>query len=411
MEIQPILAAMRRNKFGAILICLQMAVTLAVLCNAIFVIQQRVAWTQRPTGVDEGNLFTMRNEWIGIKNFDEVIARTKQDVAALRSLPGVEDAYSSNSYPLMGGGSSGPVFLRADQRYPTASTSNYFADDHALRTLGLTLVAGRNFAASEVGPPNFSNAFFETAKIGVLITEPLAHAVFPRESAVGKRIYIGSPNPVTILGVVRQLQGPFTRAGGYGSAFAENSILVPVQWAALNAEYVVRAKPGQLAVAMREAQRALIGIDPLRVLKDPRSLGAAREDTYRDDRAFVLVLVTVCIIMLAVTALGIVGLTSYWVTQRRRQIGIRRALGSTRTGILRYFQTENLLIAIAATVLGCVLTVSFNLWAVNTFEMARLPYPYLLIGGAIIVLLGQVAAFWPALRASVVPPALAARST
>jgi len=115
--------------------------------------------------------------------------------------------------------------------------------------------------------------------------------------------------------------------------------------------------------------------------------------------------------MVVVTAFGIVGLTSYWVTQRRRQIGIRRALGSTRTGILRYFQTENLLIALAAAVIGCALTVSFNLWAVDTFEMERLPYRYLGLGAANILVLGQVAAFWPALRASVVPPALAARST
>jgi putative ABC transport system permease protein len=114
--------------------------------------------------------------------------------------------------------------------------------------------------------------------------------------------------------------------------------------------------------------------------------------------------------MLAVTAFGIVGLTSYWVTQRRRQIGIRRALGGTRTAIVRYFQTENLLIAGVATVLGCALSVGFNLWAVSTFEMARLPYLYLAFGGATILLLGQIAAFWPALRASVVPPALAARS-
>src|SRR5690348_7338256 len=65
MDIQPILAAMRRNKFGAVLICIQMAVTIAVLCNAVFVIQQRIAWTEAPTGLDEQNIFTIKNKWIG----------------------------------------------------------------------------------------------------------------------------------------------------------------------------------------------------------------------------------------------------------------------------------------------------------------------------------------------------------
>jgi putative ABC transport system permease protein len=411
VEIQPILAAMRRNKFGAVLICLQMAITLAVLSNAIFVIQQRVAWTQRPTGVDESSVFTMQNKWIGTKDFGEVMARTKRDLAALRELPGVADAYCSNSYPLMGGGSSEAVYLDPNQRYATAASSSYFADEHALRTLGLRLVAGRNFTAADVTDPQFTTGAFLDAKLGVIVTQALAQALFPHESAVGKPIYIGLPNPVTILGVVERLQGPFTRVGGWGSTFSENSILAPARWAAPDAQYIVRAKPGQLAAAMREAQRALVDIDPLRVLRDPRSLSAARQDAYRDDRAFVLVLVAVCVVMLAVTAFGIVGLTSYWVTQRRRQIGIRRALGSTRTGILRYFQTENLLIATTAVVIGCALTVSVNLWAVSTFEMARLPQRYLALGSATILLLGQIAAFWPALRACAVPPALAARST
>lgn len=411
MEIQPILAAMRRNKFGAILICLQMAVTLAVLCNAIFVIQQRVAWISTPTGVDEANIFTVRNKSIGIKGFDDKVARAKRDLALLRALPGVADAYSSNSYPLMGDGDSGPVFLHPDQRFASASTSNYFADEHALHTLGLKLVAGRNFTASEVTEPRFTSPEFLGGKFGVIVTESLAHALFPHESAVGKAIYVGMPNPVTILGVVERLQGPWTRVGGWGSGFRDDSILSPFRWAADEEEYIIRAKPGQLAAAMREVQRALVAADPLRVLANPRSLTDARQDAYQDDRAFVTVLVTVCIIMLIVTAFGIVGLTSYWVTQRRRQIGIRRALGSTRTGILRYFQTENLLIALAAVVIGCALTISFNLWAVDTFEMARLPYRYLALGAATILALGQVAAFWPALRASVVPPALAARST
>ena len=411
MEIQPILAALRRNKFGAILICLQMAVTLAVLCNGIFVIQQRVQWTERPTGVDESRVFTFRNKWIGDKDFDDLRAHTRQDLAALRNLPGVEDAYCSNSYPLMGGGNTASVLMSADQRTATASTSTYFADENTLRTLGLKLLAGRNFTASEISDPTFVAGGPVPAKVGIIITESLAHALFPHASAVGKVIYLGPPTPLTILGVVGRLQGPFTRAGGWGSTFSENSVLIPFRWAASDAQYIVRAKPGQFAAAMREAQRALLDVDALRVLSDPRPMSHARQDAYQDDHAFVLVLVTVCVIMLAVTAFGIVGLTSYWVTQRRRQIGIRRALGSTRTGILRYFQTENLLIALLATVIGCALTVSFNLWAVDTFEMERLPYRYLVLGSATILLLGQIAAFWPALRGSMVPPALAARST
>ena len=70
-----------------------------------------------------------------------------------------------------------------------------------------------------------------------------------------------------------------------------------------------------------------------------------------------VILGVVCAALVAVTAFGIVGLTSYWVAQRRRQIGIRRALGATRKAIVRYFQTENFLIAAAGAALGVALAV------------------------------------------------------
>jgi len=409
MDIQPILAAMRRNKFGAILICIQMAVTIAVLCNAVFVIQQRIAWTEAPTGIDEQNIFTMKNKWIGHPE-QNPLTRTKADLVALRGLAGVEDAYASSSFPLMGYGQTGFVNIQPDQRNPTANSSMYFADEHALHTLGLKLTAGRNIRASEVIEFTFTTADFSGPPIGIIITQSLAKALFPHESALGKAVYYGMPRPFTIIGIVERLQGHSVRAGGWGSDFREDTMIAPGRLPIAEIFYVVRTRPGQMASVMREAQRSLLNADPLRILTNVRTFKYTRQEAYRDDRAFVLILAVVCVIMLAVTALGIVGLTSYWVTQRQRQIGIRRALGGTRLAILRYFLTENLLIAVLASVLGCALTIGFNLWAVTTFEMARLPYFYLAVGSGTILLLGQLAAFWPARRACVVPPALAARS-
>src|SRR4029077_13991623 len=106
-------------------------------------------------------------------------------------------------------------------------------------------------------------------------------------------------------------------------------------------------------------------LDRGRVLDQSQTLTAARAEAYLDDRGLVVILGVVCTALVSVTAFGIVGLTSYWVTQRRRHIGIRRALGATRTAIIRYFQTENLLIAAAGSTLGVGLAVSLNLWMVT----------------------------------------------
>lgn len=109
------------------------------------------------------------------------------------------------------------------------------------------------------------------------------------------------------------------------------------------------------------------------------------------------------------TATGIFALTSFWVEQRKRQIGIRRALGARRRDILRYFQIENLVIVTAGATLGLVMAVALNIALIARYEMARLPVPYALVGLFVVVVLSQVSTWLPARRASRVDPAIAIR--
>jgi putative ABC transport system permease protein len=111
-----------------------------------------------------------------------------------------------------------------------------------------------------------------------------------------------------------------------------------------------------------------------------------------------------------VTALGIVGLASFWVAQRNRSIGVRRALGATRGNILNYFQTENFLLTTMGIVLGMVLAYGINLFLIVHYELPRMPAMYLPIGALILWGIGQAAVLGPALRAAAVPPVVATRS-
>jgi putative ABC transport system permease protein len=160
---------------------------------------------------------------------------------------------------------------------------------------------------------------------------------------------------------------------------------------------------------MKAAQKTLIDLNRQRVIAKVEPLTAARVNSYQDDRGLVVILATVSAALLLVTGFGIVGLTSYWVAQRRRQIGIRRALGASRQAIVHYFQTENLLIATAGTIVGIGLAIAANLWMVSSFEMRRLDPVYAIFGALAVLGLGQLAVLWPALRAASIPPALATR--
>ena len=407
MELPIILKSLRRNKIGAMLIAVQMAVTLAILCNALFIIRGRVAASHRSSGVDEANLFAIKNQWVG--DPQDLEARLRSDLDALRALPGAVDAYASNSYPLGNGGDGEGIGRNPDQVEATLLTAMYYADEHAIPTLGLKLIAGRNFNPQEVVDRADSNQPLKPR--AVIITRPLAEKLFPGESAIGKIVYISFDKlPVPVVGVIDRLQVPWHSVGDWGSTFFYNSVLVPYRWAVPYSNYIIRAKPGELAAAMRTAQKTLIDLNRQRVIAKVEPLTAARADSYKDDRGLSVILGTVSAALLLVTGFGIVGLTSYWVAQRRRQIGIRRALGASRQAIVRYFQAENLLIAAAGTIAGIGLAIAANLWMVSSLEMRRLDPVYAIVGALAVLALGQLAVLWPALRAASIPPALATRS-
>src|ERR1700727_2947134 len=112
MGFRPISSAMRRNKFGALLIATQMAVTLAFLANALTLVEQRIGWSHRPSGIDEANIFVVQSELVDHPT--DLGAREAADEQALRALPGVADAYTTNMYPLEGGGWIETVNLTPD---------------------------------------------------------------------------------------------------------------------------------------------------------------------------------------------------------------------------------------------------------------------------------------------------------
>ena len=148
MHLGPIWRAMLRNKTGAILIALQVAVTMAIMVNAISIIQERAANMARPSGIDEPNIFYLSS--IGFaEEFNERLA-IEQDLAAIRSLPGVVDAIQSNSVPLSGGGWSMGLQTEPGAEVEGTGVAVYFIDEHGLDTYGLKLLAGENFAPTDI---------------------------------------------------------------------------------------------------------------------------------------------------------------------------------------------------------------------------------------------------------------------
>lgn len=408
LQIKPILAALKRHKAGTILIAMQIALTLAIVCNAIFIIHQRLDRVQRPTGMVESDLMTIQNRFVGTEE-SKAAPLVKADLQTLRQLPGVQDAVALNSYPLRGGGWSTGVRTDPDAKNSKGHTTQYFGDEHTLPTMAVKLIAGRNFRSDEIIEAD-PQAIPDPAV--VIVSKALADKMYPEGSALGKTVYIGdSKSPSTIVGIVERLQVPWN--GTWSDTFYENSLIQPVQLTSAFTNYVIRTKPGQLADVLKAAPAALVKANRMRVIpseRGTRSFAQVREAAYKGDRGMAILMGVVCLVLLGITAAGIVGLTSFWVGQRRKQIGVRRALGATKHDILSYFLTENLLIGIAGVLIGAFLAVGMNLWLVTQFEMARLSAVYVVVGVVALLLLGQGATLAPAMRASRVSPVEATRS-
>lgn len=417
MTMPPIIAALRKHKAGVVLIAMQIALTLAIVCNAIFIISSRVDNVRRPTGLDESNLFMINQQWVGAPSGDDAAglqkldAMQREDLAALRAMPDVVSVTPSNSLPLFSSSWNGSVALKpgSDLRSGNARTTYYFGDDQFLSTLGLHLVAGRNFTVADVVNKGMRD---NSQPDIVIVSKALGDKLFPHGDAVGKAIYLnGDTKPTTVVGEVERLQVP--SVGSWASAFVWNSTIAPIRLNGNFSRYVVRTKSGRLDAAMRAAPNVLYKVNPMRVIDDEdgvKSFADIRAGAYRADIGMAVLMGIVCLILLAVTAAGIVGLTSFWVGQRHRQIGVRRALGARKIDILRYFQLENLLIAGVGALIGVALAVGLNKVLIENFEMDSMPLVYVLGGLVIVLLLGQAAVFVPARRASNVPPVVATRS-
>ena len=409
LQVRPILAALRRHRMATLLIVLQIALTLAVVSNALFIVMTRVVHLSRPTGTDEAHLFVIRNGWLGELDMSHIDARMRADLATLRNLPGVRDAFASQAYPFGGWGRLERIKLRLDQTVRAQLAISYYADQHALDTYGIRLVAGRNFRPDEIIS---LGTYDKSVPAVVIITRDLARKLFPQDSAVGRTVYLADDGPTVIIGVVDRLEGAYV--GSTTRSIDEDTLLVPARLASPDETvYIVRAQPGQLATLMHAAPAALVAQDRQRLIDQDRdviSMAQAREQGYATDRGVAIMMAAVCALLLLATAGGVVGLSSFWVSQRRRQIGVRRALGATRGDILGYFQTENFLIVSAGIVLGSVVGVLANLALMQQYELPRMPLWLLLFGAILLWLLGQLAVLGPARRAAAVPPVEATRS-
>jgi putative ABC transport system permease protein len=398
--IRPILSALLRNRAGAILVSLQIAITLAIVVNAVYVTKQRVEKIGRPSGIDDQNIFSFSATGFE-KDFD-FPAMVRADLALMRQMTGVIDAAPVQQVPLSGGGMSSSFFSEPNEKGEESPANIFWTDERGVSTLGVKLSGGTTFDASAVKMLDHYPQFMEPP---VIVSQGFAEALFPKQNALGKTIYDNHSTPHKIVGVIEHMHGSWV-----GWDKVDRVILNPMIGPKPNTRYIVRTQPGEIDRVMTEVETALRKRDPNRVIGKLAKMSEHKKRSYAGDTFMAITLTTVTGLVLVFSALGIFGLATFNVNTRTRQIGTRRAVGARRRDIVRYFMTENWLVTTLGVVVGCGLALAAGFWLSTKFQLPRLDL-YYLIGGVLgLWVVGQMAAWQPSLKAAKVSPAMATRN-
>ncbi len=399
--LRPILSAMTRNKTGALLVAMQIAIALAVIINAVFIVQQRVAYITRDSGMPIDDIIAVRS--FGFSAEYDQQSTVTDDLALLRALPGVTSVTFSSAVPLSGSGSANHFGITAttdDDGQP----ANYYSMDHnALETLGIELAGGRTFRAEEV--LRLTDPEERARPAVAMATRTFMAKMFPDDSQyVGKIIYNGE-DAIEVVGVIEKMQGAWVSWDNF-----ENVVIFPLIESGPHAGYLIRTEPGQAQALLPIVEERLGQSNTGRLINHAATLRENADRSYSRDRGMAVALGIVIALLVTVTALGIVGLAAFNVRARTKQIGTRRAVGARRGDILRYFLAENWLMTTGGVILGVVLTLALNYYLATEYSLEKLDPLYVPVGVLAMWALGLAAVLGPARRASTISPAVATRT-
>ena len=325
---------------------------------------------------------------------------------AIRKLPGVISAGATTTIPLGGSYDDSVILAEGYVMKPgesVVSPRRISVTPGYLETMGISLLSGRYFLESDD----------RNAPPAIIVDEKLAQRFWGHRDPVGLRMYEPDPLNLTetgpntiwyrVLGVVRSvrledLSGKGNPEGAYYFPFAQNT--------SNNYTIAVRAAVDSAAVA-QSVRSVIAALDPELPLFDLRTMGEREELSLSSRRTSMLLALAFGLLALFLAAVGIYGVLSYLVAQRRREIGIRVALGSTQGRILELILREGFVLVGIGLILGVIGSISLRtIIASEIYGVGSLDPLVIGIVAIVFGLISLVACMLPARRAMQVDPAI-----
>jgi putative ABC transport system permease protein len=338
---------------------------------------------------------------------------TDRALERIRALPGVTAAGVSSFLPFGWDGSSSVVIPEGHVLTPgesVVSPNQLYVTPGYLEALRVPLVRGRLFTDSDVSP----------APPVIIIDEGLAKRFWPNADPVGRRMYlprspeeIAKPAPDTrwmrIVGVVKSVklkglvEGEDARVGAYYMPYASD----PTR----NIGFAIRTSGADPTAITTAINGALTSIDPEMQLFDTLAMSERIERSLDPRRAPMLLSLGFGLVALLLASIGLYGVLAYQVGQRTREIGIRMALGSDTSGILRLILREGAVLVLAGLALGVAGAATLRGFiASQLYGVGPLDAGVMLLVTIVLAFASLAACAGPARRAARVDPVVALQS-
>ncbi|MEK6321123.1 MAG: ABC transporter permease [Acidobacteriota bacterium] len=393
-------AAHGRDRARGFLVISEMALSLVLLIAAGLMISSFVRLLQVPKGFDPGNIVTFGLSLSGTRYaepamrarvFDQVLER-------MSSLPGIEAAGAVNDLPLAGGGTNGGFSIEG-QVYPPDSlpvADKRIASEGYFEAMRIPLIKGRFFAARDIaGAPQVA-----------IVNEAFVRRFLADEEPIGKRIDFrwDTTGLQEIVGVVRDI-----RHEALGTPPVAE-IYVPFR----------QATPGSMSVALRTpvdpfavagaVREQIYAVDKEQAIGSLRSMDQLVSESVSPQRLSILLYGGLAGLALVLAAVGIYGVISYSVTERRHEIGIRLALGAKPSDVLKLVVGQGMRLALIGVGIGLAAAFAVTrVMASLLFEVGPTDPATFIIVPVLLAGVALGACFLPARRATKVDPMAALR--
>ncbi len=340
-------AGLRQRRVRSLLVVVEVALALVLLIATGLMIRTLIAFRTLEPGFNSDNLLTMRIS-LPAPRYPEsyqVTAFYRQVLERIKNLHGVQAAGAISRLPLEGSRSNPNRSLIIEGRPVSSAAERPWAVDLTVspdyfRTMGIPLISGRQLSEQDSA---------EATRVAV-ISKTMAHRYWPNEDAVGKRIRlggVGSDNPwITVVGVVGDVRNDDVDAPPLPQVYLPHA-----QNAERSMVLIVRTVSDPLSM-VGAVKSAVWEVDKGQPVYNIRTMKQLLFEDLAGTHIIVELLSTFAGLALVLAVVGIYSVTSYSVSQRTHEIGIRMALGAGQPDVLRMIVNQGLLLALLGIAIG-----------------------------------------------------------